>query len=252
MKSELQGKFILLWEKYFSKPELPITFFYSEKPLNSMVVPPKKGMHECLIDELGNVRRGQSLAFREDSLGCNGAKKYLGYENQMQENFRYFLSCGISGKMEGERYKRTPEIVDELLEKQQNFDADNKYIIFKRWDKLTDDETPDVVIFFCSPDVLSGLFTLVNFDSADPNQVIAPFGSGCASIITFPYLESKKENPKSVLGMFDPSARPNVGRFELSLAIPMKKFEKIVDYMDESFLITKSWDNIHKRIESKY
>ena len=27
---------------------------------------------------------------------------------------------------------------------------------------------------------------------------------------------------------------------------------KYIDYMDESFLITKSWDIIHKRIESKY
>lgn len=26
-------------------------------------------------------------------------------------NFEYFLSCGIPGKLEGERYKKTPELV---------------------------------------------------------------------------------------------------------------------------------------------
>jgi hypothetical protein len=49
--------------------------------------------------------------------------------------------------------------------------------------------------------------------------------------------------------MFDVSARPFVGKDELTLAVPMKKFEKMVENMEESFLITKSWEKVNKRID---
>ena len=82
------------------------------------------------------------------------------------------------------------------------------------------EDNPDVVIFFARPEVLSALFTLANFDQADPNGVICPFGSGCSSIIHYPRLEQESDNPRAVLGMFDPSARPCVPVDILTLAIP--------------------------------
>jgi len=48
--------------------------------------------------------------------------------------------------------------------------------------------------------------------------------------------------------MFDISARPFVDTCELSFAMPMKKFDSMVNNMDESFLITGSWEKIKKRI----
>jgi hypothetical protein len=48
--------------------------------------------------------------------------------------------------------------------------------------------------------------------------------------------------------MFDPSARPCVPLDVLTMAFPMKKFEKVVGYMDESFLITGSWEKVMKKI----
>jgi hypothetical protein len=96
--------------------------------------------------------------------------------------------------------------------------------------------------------VLCGLFTLANFDQNDPNGVICPFGAGCGSIVHYPYLEQQKEHPKAVLGLFDPSARPCVGVDILTMAIPMKKFTKMIGYMEESFLITTTWDAVKKKI----
>jgi len=57
------------------------------------------------------------------------------------------------------------------------FEAPGQYLVFKRWDKLAPDEQPLAVVFFAAPDVLSGLFTLANFDVADPHGVVAPMGS---------------------------------------------------------------------------
>jgi len=48
--------------------------------------------------------------------------------------------------------------------------------------------------------------------------------------------------------MFDPSARKCLTGNEISFAVPMARFEKMVEYMDESFLITDTWSNIRKRL----
>jgi hypothetical protein len=120
--------------------------------------------------------------------------------------------------------------------------------MYKRWDMLEESDEPEIVIFFAPPDVLSGLFTLSNFDETDPNSVIAPFGAGCGTIAQYPYLEGKRKHPRPVIGMFDVSARPFVSGSEISFAAPMSKFERMVENMDESFLITQSWKKVQKRI----
>ena len=129
------------------------------------------------------------------------------------------------------------------------FKAPAQFIIFKRWDKLEQADHPEVVIFFAPPDVLSGLFTLTNFDEAEPNGIFTPFSAGCGTIVQYPYLERDSTRPRGVLGMFDVSARPFVPKETLSLAWPMKKFQRMIENMDESFLITPSWDKVKGRIQ---
>ena len=121
-------------------------------------------------------------------------------------------------------------------------------ICFKRWDMLEESDEPAVVIFFAKADVLSGLFTLANYDEVEENGVITPFGAGCSTIVMYPYLERDADRPRAVLGMFDVSARPFVPKEMLTLAVPMNKFERMVENMEESFLITQSWDKVRKRI----
>jgi len=106
---------------------------------------------------------------------------------------------------------------------------------------------PEVVIFFAEPDVIAGLFTLANFD-ASGEGVVAPFGSGCSSIIMHPYLEGERDMPRCVFGLFDPSARPYVGSDCLSFAVPMNRFIQMVENMPESFLITSTWETLKKRL----
>jgi len=166
----------------------------------------------------------------------------------MRPNFEYFLSCGIENKMEGERYIRTPELVVEWLKNRTIADITGKYIVFKRWDMLDENDNPDVVIFFATADILSGLFTLANFDQSEPNGTFTPFGPGCGSIIHYPYIEKDAQRPRAVIGMFDVSARPCVPPGILSFAVPMVKFSSMIGYMDESFLITESWKKVQKRL----
>jgi uncharacterized protein (DUF169 family) len=250
MDLELKRQFIERWEKYLAGAELPIAVYYTNEEGHGEMVQPPKG-HQCIIGVLSRVRKGQSLSFDVDAVGCGGGKKYLGFVQGIMPNFEYFLSYGIPGKLEGERYKKTPEMVNELMGNLPAFEAPGKYIVFKRWDELEATDDPDIVIFFARPDVLSGLFTLANFDEVEQNGVFAPFCAGCGSIVQYPYVEKDSNRPRGVLGMFDVSARPWVSRDELSFAVPMNKFRNMVENMDESFLITPSWDRVEKRIRGK-
>jgi uncharacterized protein (DUF169 family) len=250
MDMEICEKFITLWKKYFDGAELPIIFYYADEVKNAELTKPPVGRH-CIMLDLVKVREGSSLCFNSDLIGCHGGKRYLGFSDKLMPNFEYFLSCGIPGKLEGERYRKTPELVKQLMLIVPAFKAPGKYIIFKRWDKLEESDSPEVVIFFSHADVLSGLFTLANFDTDNPNGVFCPFSAGCGSIVQFPYFEKDSANPRAVLGMFDVSARPYVGENILSFSVPMKKFLTMLDNMEESFLITESWRKVQKRISRK-
>ena len=248
MDTEIKDKFINGWQTYFNAQELPIVFYYTDREEDVELVKPPSG-HQCIIGVLGKVRRGKSLCFDVDAIGCSGGQRYLGFTEGIRPNFEYFLSCGIPGEMEGERYKKTPEIVLEAMKILPPFKAPARYIVFKRWDHLEEKDDPDVVIFFAPPDVLSGLFTLSNFDEVEPNAVFTPFSAGCGSIVHYPYLEKDADRPRGVLGMFDVSARPFVPENTLSYAVPMNKFVRMIENMNESFLITPSWAKVRKRIE---
>jgi uncharacterized protein (DUF169 family) len=247
MDIQLKEKFLLLWKKYFADAELPIVFYYTENDGGAEWAEKPKG-RSCIICEMAKVRNGNSLAFNAERLMCGGSRRYLGYTEKMRPGFEYFLSYG-NDQIEGERYLRSPELVKEFMKIQQTLPGAGRNIVFKRWDNLNENDEPDVVIFFAKPDVLSGLFTLTNFDQSEPNGTFAPFGAGCGSIVYYPYLESRSERQRAVIGMFDPSARPCVSKDILTFALPMKRFEVIIGYMEESFLITDTWNAIRKRID---
>jgi hypothetical protein len=133
------------------------------------------------------------------------------------------------------------------MKKMPQFTAPAKYIVFKRWDALRKVDDPAAVIFFAPADVLSGLFTLANYDELEP-AVYSPFSAGCGSIVQYPYLERQASRPRAILGMFDVSARPFVPENTLSFAIPMNKFTRMMDNMDESFLQTGSWEKVKSRL----
>ena len=248
MDTTLRDRFTSLWQKYFPGAELPLALEFRHEPGSARHVPAPGGWR-CIICQIGQARNGTPLAFDEDSITCHGGRMYTGYSAERPPGFRYFLSHGNNGVVEGERYKQTPEIVDAWERLIPPFSAQGTSLCFTRWDQLTEQDNPDVVVFFARAEVMSGLFTLANFDRSDPNGVICPMGSGCSSIVYYPWLEQQKENPRVVLGMFDPSARKCVPLDVMTLAFPMKRFGKVIGFMEESFLITPSWETVKKKIE---
>lgn len=239
-------EFISKWQKYFNGIELPIAYYYSNE-VDGDELKNSVNTDRCLIGNLDQVRKGKTYVYNLRTPGCPGGKRYSGFTDKLRNNFEEFLSCGIPGKMEGERYKKNPALVKTYMKDLPPIKAHGEYLIFKRIDEI-ENQIPEAIIFFASGDVLSGLFTLANFDYPGPDGVTAPFGSGCASIISLPLMEAEKEKPRCVLGMFDVSARPSVPANEFTFTIPYIRFIEIVNNMDESFLITESWGLVTERI----
>ena len=247
MNRDIKDKFLELWKKYFNSAELPITSYYTDEEGHGRNAA-LDSTPRCIIGALARVRNGDSLYFDADSIGCPGGKKYLGFAEGIMPNFEYFLSCGIPGQLEGERYSKSPELVKEIMQNMPEFKAPGRFIVFKRWDKLENQDEPEVVNFFAEPDVLAGLFTLYRFDETDKDIVSAPFGSGCSTIVHYPYVEATSSRPRAVIGMFDISARPFVPENVITFSVPMKKLVAMIDNMEESFLMTDSWKTVQKRI----
>jgi len=249
MDSNRRDRFTELWAKYFDEQSLPVGFYFTDEADARTLVLPAKDW-SCALAQVVRAFSGEDVAFSADGVGCIGGKRCFGFTQERRPDLEFFLSYGIPGKVEGERFKKTPELAKEIIANQPSFVAPARYLVFKRWDKLLPIDVPVAVIFLAQPDVLSGLFTLAGFDEADPQSVISPIGSGCSTIVQQPYLEAARQRPRAILGMLDVSSRTLVPQGTLSFAIPMAKFERMIANMDESFLIKESWAKVLRRIKS--
>src|SRR4030066_1843213 len=171
---------------------------------------PPEGARTCLFALLAKTRtEGLPVALSPSHHGCPGGGYYLGFLDTPREGIEYFLSCGIPGKMEGERDIKTPELARARFAKGPVRPAPKRYGLFTRADMPHSPADPEVVIFFASPDLLAGLHFLASFDRED-DAVTAPFSSGCGAIVTLPLAEGVRADPRAVMGLFDLSARPYV------------------------------------------
>ena len=230
--------------------ESPFGIYYTnDKPEG---VTPKEGISGCMMGLLQNARKkGTTVYFDKGHFGCPGGAYYMGFFESPRPKIEYFLSCGIPGEMEGERYIKTPERAREYFTKMIPRRAPATYCVFKPIDQFQEGTEPEVVAFFAPPDILSGLFTLTNYALERTDAVYSPFGSGCGTILTYPLKEAGKEQPHAILGMFDVSARPMFEKDILTLAMPYSVFLKLLENVSGSFLETESWKKVLQRIQDK-
>ena len=109
-----QGKY----EKFIDRlglTEQPLGVFYTYREPAEGITPQGKG-HVCIFALLNRVRQqGQTAYFDENHTGCDGGAYYMGFRPSPRPKIEYFLSCGIPGEMEGERYIKTPELAREYF-----------------------------------------------------------------------------------------------------------------------------------------
>lgn len=66
----------------------------------------------------------------------------------------------------------------------------------------------------------------------------------------FTYAESKKENPRAVVGLIDITVRPMVEADMLSFSVPYKMFVDMEESVGGSFLEKHLWHRVMVKMES--
>ncbi len=214
---------------------MPIAFGYSDNAVSEIKRVPK-----CMIGTISNVRHGESLTLTEENVICGGGGLYTAFR-EMPERVPMFVS-------EVEHYKQSKEMVIDYVNNLHIQITNKPYLNFVRIDKLKNWDEAEAILFFATPDILSGLCTWAFYDNNSSDAVTTQFASGCAAIVSFAINENRKNGNRCFLGMFDPSARPLVPENELTFTIPMCRFKRMLETMNDSALFQKAFSIIKKRI----
>ncbi|MBE6186808.1 MAG: hypothetical protein E7142_05625 [Rikenellaceae bacterium] len=225
-------------EAFGEAAPLPIAFWYGDTAVNAESRVPR-----CMIGAIRKVCEGNALTLTAENVQCGGGALYTAFQ-PMPEPVPMFVS-------ETEHYKQTPEQVRAYVESLEIEITQKPYLNFLRVDKLTSWDGVEAIVFFATPDVLSGLCTWVFYDNDAEDAILTKFASGCAATVSFATVENRKGGRRCFLGMFDPSARPLVPKNELTFAVPMSRFKEMLTTMPDSALYQKAFSVVRRRINGE-
>ena len=207
------------------------------------------GSFSCVIGHIWRARRKKTAAwFDREHFGCPGGAFYLGFQKPQLEAIVHYVSTGIPGMMEGERYLASPEATRDFFTAIDPRPAPARYCVFKPVGLFGPNEAPEIIVFFARPEAMSGLHQLASFVTDDMEAVASPFGAGCSNIVTWPLRYLEQGRLKAVLGGWDPSARKYFKTDEITLAVPDRMYEMMLARWPESFLTAREWATTKKKI----
>jgi hypothetical protein len=224
-------------EAFGSNAQLPLLFGYSDEP-----VADTEKIGGCFFKGLQTAREGTPVSLSVDVIGCGGGKLYTGFTD-MPGHVPGFVSLK-------EKYKKTPEMVLDYVNRLGIKRTEKSYLNFIRIDKAETFEGVEGILFYATPDMLSGLCGWAFYDTNEPDAVMSMFGSGCSTVVSMTVAENERQGHRCFLGLLDPSVRPWVGKNELSFTIPFSRFTQMMETMKETFLYgSHDWEKVRQRLE---
>jgi hypothetical protein len=196
----------------------------------------------CLMKDFDKLENGNILLLNEDNLKCIGELCGIGYNDGLPNipgGFGNFISNGK------ERIKKNPEIGEKMFYQQpKNVIGDHKYVVVKHYEES---DNPTTVSIKVTPDQLSGLVYLFNFEKKENDNIYASVSSGCSSIFRMPFHEAKIKSGRGVIGNLDFNSRVYTDKNTLYFTVSGEEFKKMLKNADESFMITPMWKKFRKR-----
>jgi len=227
---------------------------------------PEDGLHfkdnrmgGCVGSMLVAASKKTRVAFFDrNSYSCPGGGTGLGFGDRYGNfpidcllstgNQEMAAQMGRAGSImeEGERFYKNPELARNWVNSVPMTDVATEYVVFKPWELLTEQDEPELIIFFVNPDQLSALVVMADYNRGVSQSVIAPFCAACQSIL-FGYAEAKQEHPRGIIGFFDISQRLSVDRDILSFTAPFALFKEMESNVEDSFLTKHAWQKLQER-----
>ena len=224
-------------EAFGETAQLPLIFGYSD-----IAIAETKKIGGCFFKGLQEAREGNGVSLSVDVIGCGGGKLYTGFAD-MPEYVANFVSLK-------EKYKLTPEMVVDYINSLELKKTTKRYLNFQRIDKVESLDWAEGVLFYATPDMLSGLCGWAFFDNNHNDAVVTRFGSGCSTVVSMTIAENARQGHQCFLGLLDPSVRPWVGENELSFAVPMSRFTVMMKTMRQCFLFdAPAWQRLKTRMK---
>jgi uncharacterized protein (DUF169 family) len=252
----------------------PVALMLSdEKPHDAMQF--SEGKWGCVMWLIVHAAKGKAAVADKKTFGCIGGGVGLGFGNQYknfpggEEGFCHFLSTGNADRkggtdiaekikpymtkeshdnfLHGERYIKSPELVEKFINALPLTEIPAKYVVFRPlFDIDATKEKPKTIIFFVNPDQLSALTVLANYGRGDNENVIIPYAAGCQTIGIYPYREAQSKNHRAVVGLTDLSARVYVRKqlgdpHIMTFSVPFSFYEEMERNVPGSFLERHTW-----------
>ena len=207
------------------------------------------GNFSCALGHIWRARKKKQAAyFSAEQFGCPGGAFWLGFIKPQTEAIISYVSTGIPGAFEGELYCDSPDELRRIFSEVDPRPAPAKYCVIKPLSLFSEQENPELVIFFARPESLSGLHQLATFVTNDPEVVASPWSAACGGLAAWPLHYLAKSQNRAVISGWDPSARKFFNTDELSFTVPLAMFEQMLERYEQSFLSTKTWGVVQKKI----
>ncbi|MBN1571592.1 MAG: DUF169 domain-containing protein [Deltaproteobacteria bacterium] len=226
--------------------ESPVGFQYTDLEPKGARTAIKKS-RVCIYPFLNMARKGETVYFSREWKACRGGAFYLGFKKSLMKGIGHFLSHGIPGRIEGERFKKTPELGEALSDEIEFVPATGQYIVFRPLKDFTEEEPPEAVTIYGNGDVMGAMIVMANYAREGNDEVITQFSSGCYSMVTEPRIQSRNKSPKAVLGSFDIACRPFIDPSIMTFSMTADHLWEMALDMGESFLTINPWLKIKGR-----
>lgn len=207
----------------------------------------KKKGSGCIATMIYSSAKGKAIAFDEHTTGLPCSAFYLGYTDWIFNGIEGFLSNECVWGREPERFIKTPEMAKKFVESYIPQTHRKGAIVFKPLEFFTENEKPELVIFFVNADQVSALQYLIGYGAPREERIVSRFASACMSVFTIPMEYARKGEKKAVWGFHDISVRSKMPKDIMSMTLTYPLFEEICQNLEESFLTTEQWEKLKKR-----